>query len=196
MEGGGEIGQSLPLQPRKLLYVWLRSFPTAMQFSSIFDYRLLAVISAQSHFTIWQLCYLRHLDLSGCSISSASNLHVCISLGSFVRQRQSVRTVKDEGNFSAQISFHLWYQNESLTRWNGILESETFEWALKFKHSNTKAHLVWFTQTQKHAHIITHSDTLLNAHGNSEHMMETHTLEKTLEDTMPLNTADKSESKS
>lgn len=69
--------------------------PTAMQFSSISDYRLLAVISAQFHFTIWQPRYLCHLDLSGRSISSAGNLHVCISLGPFVRQ--SVRTVKEEG---------------------------------------------------------------------------------------------------
>lgn len=110
------IGKSLPPHLRELLDVWLwclplsffpLSFhaPTAIQFSSIFDYRFLASVSAQLHFTIWQLCYLCHLDLSGRSISAAGNLHVCISLGSFVRKRQSVRTVKEEGISAPRLVF-------------------------------------------------------------------------------------------
>lgn len=79
--------------------------PTAIQCSSIFDYMFLASISAQFHFTIWQLCYLCHLNLSARSISAAANLHVCISLGSFVRKRQSVRTVKEEGISAPRLVF-------------------------------------------------------------------------------------------
>lgn len=105
------------------MYVWItslfphRSIPrTTTQFSSIFDYRLHALISAQFHFTIWQLRCLCHLDLSGSSISSTGNLHVCISLWSFVRQRQKCQDGGRGGDFSAQISFHLWCKSAALTR--------------------------------------------------------------------------------
>lgn len=100
--------------------------PIRNAISSIFDYRLLAVISAQFHFTIWQLCYLCHWDLSGRSISSTGNLHVCISLGPFVKATAKHLGSGRGGNFSAQISFHLWYPCVSLR-------------VLNLKHSDTKA---------------------------------------------------------
>lgn len=169
MEREGQIGKSLPLQPRKLLYVWLRSHRSipqpAMQFSSIFDYRLLAVISAQFHFTIWQSCYLCYLDLSGRSISSTSNLHVCISLGPFVQQRQSVRTVKEEGISAPRLVF-------------------TFDTRAHRSPSDTKVHL-WMGNALRHTHLPTHMATVLMSS-----YWDGYT-EKTLGDAVPLNTEDR-----
>lgn len=151
--------------------------PTAIQFSSIFDYRFLAVISAQFHFTIWQLCYLCHLDLSGRAISAAGNLHVCISLGSFVRKRQSVRIEEEEGISAPRLVFTFDTRAHRSPMWNGISERRFLSelWS-------------WSTAIQRPIYgCVIHSDT----HGRkSTHMSSNQdgSKEKSLEDMPPLNT--------
>lgn len=62
---------------------------------------------------------LCHLDLSGRSISSAGNLHVCISLGPFARH--SVRTVKEDGMSAPRLVFTFDSRAYPSPAWNGIL---------------------------------------------------------------------------
>lgn len=94
-EKEGQIGKLLPLYlgwycmsgsiPPSVFFPFPASLQyTAMQFSSISDYRLLVVISAW-YLAIRQRCHQCHSDLSERSISVAANLHVCISLSLFVK---------------------------------------------------------------------------------------------------------------
>lgn len=68
------------------------------------------------------------------------------------------------GNFSTQISFHLWYQSTSLTRVKWDFGKEIFEQPLKLKHGNTKTRLwlcnsLWHTRKKVHIWAQTKRDT-------------------------------------
>lgn len=139
------------------------STPNCNDISLHFWIQIAATNSPQFHFTIWQLCYPCYLYLTGRSISSAANLHVCIS---FVRW--SVSAVKKGG-----ISFHLWYPSTSLA--HAEWDSEIFRRAMNLKRQWYERPTMdlevihWFSGANRNIfrHILTHSDILSKTHSNN-----------------------------
>lgn len=158
------IGKSLPLHLMELLDVWLRCLPLSffppcpncntiflhfwlqvpgLDLSRVPFYHLTVVLSLPFRLK-WSL-YLRCCQFT------------CLHLVRVIcKEKAKCQDSERGGNFSAQISFHLWYQSTSFTRAKWDFRKEIFERALKLKHGNTKARS-WLCNslrhTQKKVHI-------------------------------------------